>query len=72
MIWYEQDIFEIELFNPIYDNDKKTIKYEFTVLGNSTVSGLPNALWKSTLIIEDLYLGMKLEFEAAINDQITD
>jgi hypothetical protein len=25
----------------VYDNDKKTIKYDFTVLGNSTTSGIP-------------------------------
>jgi hypothetical protein len=68
----DQDIFEIELFNPVYDNDKKTIKYEFTILGNSTSSGIPKDMGKSALIIDDLYPEMKLEVKAAVNDQITD
>ncbi|HJR85310.1 MAG TPA: hypothetical protein VJ772_08090 [Nitrososphaeraceae archaeon] len=47
------DVFEIELFNPIYDEDEKAIRYDFRVLGNVTSSpDLPANLGKSVLIID--------------------
>lgn len=47
----EFDVFEIELFNPQYDNNEKTITYDFSVLGNATSSReLPANLGKSVLI----------------------
>jgi hypothetical protein len=49
----EDDVFEIELFNPIYDEDEKAIRYDFRVLGNVTSSpDLPANLGKSVLIID--------------------
>ena len=29
----EDDVFEIELFNPTYDEDENAIRYDFSVLG---------------------------------------
>lgn len=49
----EQGIFEIELFNPKYNEGGNKVTYGFTILGNTTtVSDLPNTLPKSTLIID--------------------
>ncbi len=49
----EDDVFEIELFNPTYDEDEKVIRYDFSVLGNATSSpDLPPNLGKSVLIID--------------------
>ena len=49
----EDDVFEIELFNPMYDEDEKAISYDFRVLGNVTSSpDLPANLEKSVLIID--------------------
>jgi hypothetical protein len=49
----EVDVFEIELFNPQYDNNEKTIRYDFSILGNATSSrDLPDNLGKSVLIID--------------------
>ena len=49
----EVDVYEIELFNPRYDNNEKTIRYDFTILGNATSSSdLPDNLGESVLIID--------------------
>ena len=49
----EDDVFEIELFNPTYDEDENAIRYDFRVLGNATSSpDLPPYLGKSVLIID--------------------
>lgn len=49
----EDDVFEIELFNPTYDDDENAIRYDFSVLGNATSSpDLPPNLGKSVLIID--------------------
>ena len=49
----EVDVFEIELFNPQYDNNEKTIRYDFSILGNATSShDLPDNMGKSVLIID--------------------
>ena len=49
----EDDVFEIELFNPIYEEDEKAIRYDFSIIGNVTSSSdLPADLGKSVLIID--------------------
>jgi hypothetical protein len=49
----EDDVFEIELFNPTCDEDENAIGYDFSVLGNATSSpDLPPNLGKSALIID--------------------
>ena len=49
----ENDLFEIELFGPQYDNNEKTIRYDFSVLGNATSSrNFPDNLGESVLIID--------------------
>lgn len=49
----EVDVFEIELFNPQYDNNERTIRYDFSLLGNDTSSNdLPANLGESVLIID--------------------
>jgi hypothetical protein len=49
----EDDVFEIELFNPIYDEDENAIMYDFRVLANTTSPpDLPPNLGKSVLIID--------------------
>jgi hypothetical protein len=46
-------VFEIELFNPLFDEDEKAIRYDFRVLGNVTsFPDLPTNLGKSVLIID--------------------
>ena len=49
-----QDIFVIELYNPIYDKDKKVLNYDFTILDNSTLNDLPLDIEHSTLIIDGI------------------
>ena len=49
----EDHVFEIELFNPLFDEDEKAIRYDFGVLENGTSStDLPTNLGKSVLIID--------------------
>ena len=61
----EQDIFEVELFNPIYDKEQKFLTYDVTFLGNMTTkSDLPKDLENPVLVIDS--------FPTAVNDQITD
>ena len=51
----EEDVFEIELLNPQYDNNENTIRYDFSVLGNENATSsrdLPANLGKSVLIID--------------------
>lgn len=48
----QQDTTIIELFNPVYDIEKKTLKYEVT-LDNSTSIDLPTKVFgESTLVID--------------------
>ena len=49
-----QDIFVIELYNPIYDKDKNALKYDFTILDNSTLYDLPLDIGHSALIIDGI------------------
>jgi len=59
----EQDIFEIELFNPKYDQNRKTLSYDFTLLGNTTIGfNLPKNLGKSVLVIDQLLIPLPFWF----------
>ena len=49
-----QEIFIIELYNPIYDKDKKALNYDFTILDNSTLNDLPLDIGHSALIIDGI------------------
>jgi hypothetical protein len=61
----EQDIFEVELFNPIYNKEHKSLTYDVTFLGNITIkSDLPKDLKNPVLVIDS--------FPTTVNDQITD
>jgi len=51
------------LFNPIYDSDKKVLKYDVTP-DNTTSIGLPSEFGQTTLVID--------AFPTAVNSQITD
>lgn len=59
----EQDISTIILFDPIYVESKKTLRYEVTP-DNATSIELPKDLGKSTLIID--------AHPTTVNDQVTD
>ena len=49
----KEDVFEIELFNPIYDKNQKSLKYEFNVLDNTKIpSEIPEKLSKIALVID--------------------
>ena len=52
----KQDIVIIELFDPIYDSDKKTLKYDVTP-DNDTSIDLPSEFGQSTLVVDsgDMY-----------------
>jgi hypothetical protein len=43
----------IELFNPIYNEGNRTLKYDFISL-NATSIKLPNEFGQSTMIIDDV------------------
>ena len=47
-----QDIAIIELFNPVYDIEKKTLRYDVT-LDNSTSIELQNKFGQSSLVLDD-------------------
>ena len=47
----QQDVAIIELFSPVYDSDKKTLKYE-VIPNNATSIDLPGEFGQSTLIID--------------------
>ncbi|MGD1837810.1 MAG: hypothetical protein ACPKPY_07105 [Nitrososphaeraceae archaeon] len=47
-----QETFVIELYNPIYDMDKNTLKYDFTIVDNSTLDDLPLDIGHTALIID--------------------
>lgn len=59
----EQDASTMVLFDPVYDENKKTLRYEVTP-DNATSIELPKDLGESTLIID--------AHPTAVNDQITD
>ena len=47
----QQDIAIIELFNPVYDSNKKTLKYE-VALDNATSIDFPDEFEHTTLLID--------------------
>ena len=49
-----QEIYVTELHNPVYNIDQKTLKYDFTILDNSTFDNLPMNIGHSALIIDGL------------------
>ena len=49
-----QDNTIVELFNPIYDSDKKTLQYE-VIPDNATSIDLPNEFGQTTLVIDSNY-----------------
>ncbi|MFB5601173.1 MAG: hypothetical protein ACE5SW_13210 [Nitrososphaeraceae archaeon] len=53
----QQDTFVIELYNPVYDKDAKILRYDFTVVDNSTFSDLPLDIGQSSLLIDGGYAG---------------
>lgn len=53
----QQDTFVIELYNPVYDKDTKILRYDFTVVDNSTFSDLPLDIGQSSLLIDGGYAG---------------
>jgi hypothetical protein len=47
----KEDVFEIELINPIYDKNQKSLKYEFNDLDNTKIpSEIPDKLGKIALV----------------------
>ena len=49
----EKDVFKIDLYNPNYDKESKSLKYDFTLFGNTNLSQLPEKLARTVLIIAD-------------------
>ena len=49
----QQDIAIIELFNPVYDSEKKVLKYEI-IPDNATSITLPNEFGQTTIIIDPI------------------
>jgi hypothetical protein len=47
----EQDTIIMELFNPVYDENKKTLKYEITMENNTSID-LVDGFGRSTLVID--------------------
>jgi hypothetical protein len=47
-----QDLAIIELFNPVYDSEANTLKYDITAV-NATAVDLPGEFGQSTLVIDD-------------------
>lgn len=59
LVGEEQDIFELELFNPIYDKENKSLTYDVTFLGNATSSSdLPMNLEKPVMVIDEQIFSM--------------
>ena len=50
----EQDIVIVELFNPIYDVDKKALMYEIS-LNNTTSIDLPDEFRQTTLLMDPIW-----------------
>jgi len=51
----QQDTFVIELYSPVYNKDTKILKYDFTVVDNSTFSELLLDIGHSALLIDGGY-----------------
>ena len=48
----QQDLAIVELFTPVYDFDKKSLKYDVTP-GNATSIDLPEEFGQTTIVIDD-------------------
>jgi hypothetical protein len=48
-----QDFAIIELFNPVYDSEENTLKYDITAENATTSIDLPGEFGQSTLVIDD-------------------
>ncbi|MGD1838358.1 MAG: hypothetical protein ACPKPY_09930 [Nitrososphaeraceae archaeon] len=49
-----QEMLVIELYNPIYDEDKKTLNYDFTIVDDVTLDSLSLYIGHSALLIDGL------------------
>ena len=49
----EQNVFKINLFNPNYDREAKSVHYDFTLFGNTNSSQLPEKFATTVLLISD-------------------
>jgi hypothetical protein len=47
-----QDVTIVELFNPLYNGDNKTLQYDVNPIGNITSTDLPSEFQQSTLVID--------------------
>jgi hypothetical protein len=47
-----QDVTIVELFNPLYDGDNRTLQYDVNPIGNITSLDLPSEFQQSTLVID--------------------
>jgi len=48
-----EDIVIVELYNPVYDVDKKILKYD-VIPDNATLMGLPSEFGKTSMIIDPI------------------
>ncbi len=48
-----QDLAVIELFNPVYDSQANTLKYDIVAENGTSIGGLPTEFGPSTLVIDD-------------------
>jgi hypothetical protein len=48
-----QDLGVIELFNPVYDSEANTLRYEIVSENGTSIGGLPGEFGQSTLVIDD-------------------
>ena len=49
-----QETVVIELYNPVYNIDSKTLNYDFIILDNATLDNLPRDIKHSALLIDGL------------------
>lgn len=49
----EKDVFKIDLYNPNYDREAKSLHYDFTLFGNTNSSQLPEKFAATVLIVSD-------------------
>ena len=48
-----QDLAVIELFNPVYDSEANTLRYDIVAENGTSIGGLPGEFGPSTLVIDD-------------------
>ncbi|HEY7777103.1 MAG TPA: hypothetical protein VIA09_01060 [Nitrososphaeraceae archaeon] len=55
----EQDVFEAILYNPVYEKDQNSLRYDVTLLGNATINfDIPMNLEKPVLVIDEQIFSM--------------